>query len=254
MALSSQSLFLYNFQVTANNQNLQFQAVNSGPVLSAVIPLGYYSLGALLTQITSQMQAADTANTYTWTVDRTVSGGTQNRVSVSTSGSYLKILFGSGSLAVSSCAPLIGFNASDYSSATTYTGGTTAGTTLLTTFVGYNYLGPLLNQKLYGNVNVSVNGLKEAVVFQNQQFVDVEFRYEPKANALTNWSPLLIWMMQQRLFEFTPEISSPTTFYQVTLEKSQSDGKGLAFKMTEMLPQFPNIYKTGPMTFRVVAS
>lgn len=252
MALTSQSLFLYGFQVTELNQNLQFKASSGGPVLTAILTLGFYSLGSLLTEVVKQMSLQDPVSVYTVTANRTVSGGTQNRVTIATNGAFLSILFGSGSLSVSSCASLLGFLAADQTGATSYVGAVSAGTALITQFAGYNYLGPEFNQKVFGNVNVSASGVKEAIVFQDQQFIDVEYRYETRANVIANWQPLLIWMMQQKLFDFTPEITSPTVFYSVTLEKNSADGKGLGFKPTEMLSQgFPNLYTTGPMTFRV---
>lgn len=252
MALKSSSLFNYGFQITANNQNLQFQAVSGGPVLLAKLSLGFYSMTSLLAEVVRRMQLADPVNVYTATVDRTVSGGTQNRVSISTSGSFLSFPFLSGSLSVSSPAALLGFNVADYSGSTSYQGAQSAGTPLVTTFPGFNYQPPELYEKVYGASNVSASGLKEAIVFGVQEFIEVEFRYEPSTQAFNAWNPLLAWMMKQRLFEFTPEIASPSKFYQATLEISQVDGKGLGFKMKEMLPMI-DLYGTGPMTFRVSA-
>jgi hypothetical protein len=105
-------------------------------------------------------------------------------------------------------------------------------------------------RKVFGNVNVSASGQKEAIVFNVQKFFQVEFRYEPKTKVKTQWAPALEWMIQQRPIDFTPEISAPTVFYESTLEKTGADSKGLSYQMDEMLPQFPNFYKTGILTFR----
>jgi hypothetical protein len=99
-------------------------------------------------------------------------------------------------------------------------------------------------------VNISANGDKEAIVFQIQEFWQVQFKYEPASRIASEWQPLMRWMIQQKLIEFTPHITAPTVFYEGTLESTGADGKGLSYKMTEMLPQFPFLFDTGLLTFR----
>jgi hypothetical protein len=251
MALSAKSLFTYGLQVTTLNNKLDFQIVSMGTTLTATINLGFYSPAGLAQEIAMQMQSADNTNIYTATVNRTVMGGTQNRITISSNGAYLSLLFGTGTNVATSISTLIGFNASDYTGATTYTGSSTTGIALLPTFIGYNYLDDFNQSKLFGAVNVSASGLKEAVTFNIQQFINVEFRYEPKSNLLL-WKNFFTWAIQQRQFDFTPEISAPNTVYNVTLEKTQYHDQGLGFQMKEMLPTFPNLYQTGPLVFRII--
>jgi hypothetical protein len=251
MSLKAQSMFLYGFQVTNLNNAIDFQNVSMGPILLATLNQGFYSLTALSTEIVRALQAADPLNTYTVTVDRTVAGGTQNRVTISSSAFYFSILFGTGPRATSSCASLIGFAAVDQIGFTSYTGTSSAGTPLTTYLNGYNYIPPTMMHKIQGNVNVSANGTKEAVVFQIQQFWQVEFQHEPEAKVIAQWGPMMDWLIQQRLFEFTPEITSPSVFIEGTLETTTEDGKGLGFNFKEMLPNFPFDYQTGTLKFRV---
>lgn len=250
MALNSQSLILYNFNVTTLNQNLDFKASSGGPILTAVINLGYYSLTDLLTAVVTAIQNADTMNTYTATANRTLMGGLQNRVALTSSSAYFSLLFNSGPSVHTSIGTLLGFNPVDYTGATSYIGSSSAGTTLVPVFNGYNYVDFVQQAKVFGAVNVSASGLKEAVTFNIQYFLDVEFKYEPKAN-LPAWQAFWGWAIQQRPFDFTPEISSPTVFYEVTVEKTSFDPKGMGFQMKEMLPNFPNFYQTGPIDMRV---
>src|SRR5882672_1955093 len=128
MALRSKSLFLYNFTVTIANQNLPFKAASLGSQLNAVIPVGTYSLSTLATAIATAMNAVDPANTYTVTVNRTISSGTQNRITIATSGSFLSLLFSSGTTAAASIRDLISFGHADLTGATTYTNSATSGT------------------------------------------------------------------------------------------------------------------------------
>ena len=251
MALTAKSLFLYGLEVTETNRYLDFKTSFGGSQLTATLRLGYYSLSGLMTEVQSQLKSAAPAYSWFVTADRTFSGGTQNRVSIQTSSVYLEINFATGTHASTNCALLLGFPNADQTGDVTYTGTSTAGTALVTEWWGKNYRPPELYRKNFGAVNVSASGEKESVVWALQRFIEVEYQYESQTKAYTQWSPLIDWMIQQRRFDFTPEISAPSNVYDCTLEKSSADGKGLAFNMKEMLPQFPFRFTTGAMTFRV---
>lgn len=252
MALRSKSLFLYGYTISLSRRNIDFIATSGGPTLTAILDIGDYSLTTLLSAIKVAMETADPAHIYTVSADRTLMGGTQNRITISTNGTFLSLLFSSGPNTDTAIWELMGFNLLDYTGSTAYTGSNTTGITLIPEFTGYNYQNPDQGSKVFGAVNVATSGLKESVVFNIQQFVDVEFKYEPAFRLVSEWLPLTTWMIQQKPFDFTPEISDPNTFYAVTLEKSSDDQKGMGFKMKEMLPNFPNFYTTGPMNFRIV--
>lgn len=249
MALTQKSLLLYGLQITELNRSLDFTTDTGAK--QATLKLGFYSLGGLATEVARAMFEADPLNIYASSVNRNVGGGLENRVSISSTGALLSLDFGTGPRVASSVAPLIGYNASDYTGATSYTGSTSAGTRVVPDFIGYNFLGPEFQRKVFGSTNVSVSGLKESVVFQIQQFTQVEFKYEPKSKVLTDWTGFFNWAIQQRPFEFTPEISEPTTVHDVTLEKTDYDGKGLGYRMKEMLPAFPDRYTTGLLIMRL---
>jgi hypothetical protein len=251
MALSAKSLFLYGFQVTELNRSIDFKAVSGGPEIQATLTIGYYSLTSLATEIKRAMQAADPLRTYTVSVNRNISGGTENRVTISTSGTFLSLLFGTGTRAASTVAPLIGFTSTDKTGFLTYTGSATAGTAVVSNLIGYNYLSPDFVRKQFGSLNISASGQKEAIVFATQRFWQVQFKYIPSATFVSQWLPLMTWMTMQRLLEFTPEISNPTVFYEGTLESHPAESKGLGYTFTEMLPSFPNNFDSGLMKFRV---
>lgn len=251
MALTAKSLFTYGLEVTTLNRNLDFVAVMSGPTLTAVLDLGFYSVKGLADAVATAMKDVDPLNSYIVTVDFSIGGGTQNRITITSTASFLSLLFASGPNTTTTCATLIGFNVADYTGSTAYTGSSTVGTTLSPDYLGYNYLDDKNQAKIFGAVNVSAAGLKEAVTFNFQHFVNVEYRYEPKSK-LVQWVAFFNWSIQQRPFDFIPEVTSPTNNFQLTLENTDYDGKGLGFRMKEMLPNFPNHYQTGPLTMRVV--
>jgi hypothetical protein len=115
---------------------------------------------------------------------------------------------------------------------------------------GYSFTFPEIDKRNFGSVNLSASGLKESIVFQIQEFWQVGFRYLPKSEITTSWVNFISWMIQQRPLQFTPEINAPTIYYDGTLEGTEADAKGMAFKFKEMLPSFPNFYDTGIMRFR----
>lgn len=253
MALSSKSIFTYGLEVTALNRDLDFKADAMGPTLTAVLDLGFYSVNGLAFALQTALRNADSTNSYVVFADFSLGGGLQNRITIETTGSYLSLLFSSGPNTTTNCAALIGFNVTDYTGDTSYTGSQTVGTVLIPDYIGYNFLGTRNQAKVFGAVNVSAAGVKEAVVFNIQQFIDVEYKFELKP-SLPSWVAFFNWAIQQRPFDYTPEISDPDTNFQLTLESTQYDGKGLGFLMKEMLPTFPNHYTTGPLKFRVVLS
>jgi hypothetical protein len=244
MALTSKSLFLYGFTVDAYNANLTFNI--GGAALSGYLPYGSYSLDTLCQAVVTLLSSLAPSRLFSYSINRTVSGGLENRVTLTCSTGTFGIDFS----VAASIGPTLGFNASIYTGSLSYTGSVTAGTALVPELVGYTYLGPDFYKDINGAVNISATGLKEAIVFQIMQFMQVEFKYEPQAKVITQWSPFWNWAIQQKVFEFTPQVSDPTTYYEVTLEKSSSNGKGLGFKMTEMLPNFPFYYQTGMITMR----
>lgn len=250
MALKAQSLFLYGYVVDVTNQYIDWKDSSSNS-FSATVPFGNYSLQDLCLAISVVMNASDPVHIYTVAATRTFSGGLQNRVTISTTDTGMDLLFGTGPHVSASIAPLIGFAAVDRTPNPTYTGTLTTGTALVTTMAGYNYSGPARDQKVFGSVSVSTSGRKEAIIFQIQQFVSVNFKYEPEAIIDSSWQPFMVWAIQQKAFEFTPEYTNPTVVYNVTLEQTPQNAQGLAFQMVEQISEFPFVYTTGDIRMRI---
>lgn len=248
MALKKKSLFLYGYEVTALNRSLDFK-VNAGPTRQATLRTGYYSLTSLLTEVVRALQSQEPLQTFAYSVNRSIAGNLENRVTLTIAAGTLTLLFGTGPRVTSSIGPTLGFAVADVTGAS-LTGTSTTGTALQTELVGYNYLGPDFSRKVKGSVNISASGVKEAIVYEVQQFTQVEFKHEPEAKVMTEWRPMLEWMIKQRPFEFTPEFTSPNDIIEGTLERTQYDSNGLGYQMTEMLPDFPFYYRTGLMVFR----
>jgi hypothetical protein len=243
-------MFLYGYTVTPNNRFITFgTSVSEVPpttARTATLNLGYYSLTSLMAEVARALAAADPTHIYTVTANRTVGGGLENRVTIATNFTYLTLYFSSGN--ASNPASLLGFLPQDYSGSTSYTGSLSSGTVLIPEQLGYTFLPPELMQKNFGVVNISASGLKESVVYNIQTFWQVKFRYISRSNAMGPWQALILWMIQQRRLEFTPEITSPTVFYEGTLEGPNS---GLELSLAEMLSDgLPQEYETPLLKFR----
>lgn len=249
MALKNKSLFLYGFEVTEENSSFDFRVVAAETPRQATLRLGYYSLTGLLEEIVRAQKAVAPTFNFFATANRTINGGTENRVTLSTSSAFYQILFASGPRASTDCHALIGFNDLDYSGNTSYLGSFTSGTALQPEWWASQYLSPNNMQKVFGSVNISASGVKEAIVWQVQEFWQCQFKFIAEADV-PDWTDFLRWAIQQRPLEFTPEITAPSVVLEGTLEQTGADGKGLGFQLNEMLPQFPYRYDTGLMKFR----
>lgn len=252
MALTAKSLFLYGFEINEFNSSIDFRTTFGGTIYQATVDYGYYTFTQLKQKIKLAMEAAQPAYTFAISMDRSISSGESNRVSFNTSAGYLELLFLTGPRNATSIDQILGFNHTDYTGASFYVGSTNAGTILIPELVGYSYLGPEHIRKVFGALNVSADGTKEALVWSVQRFFEVEFKHEPSIKVITEWVDLMTWMIQQKPIEFTPMITTHTVFYEATLESSPADGKGLGYKLIEMLPDFPFDYKTGMLNFRQI--
>ena len=250
MALANPALILYGFEVDADNMYIDFQNAPAGPVLTATIGVGDYTLTDFLTAVATALNLADPTNTYTATVDRSIAGGMQNRITLASSGAFFSVLFASGPHAGATPASLLGFQTLDKTGAVSYVGSVSAGTTLMSVYPGYNFISVERKQEVQGSVNISANGDKEAIVFEIQTFWSIEFKYEPIAKAESAWLDFFQWAIQQKPLEFTPDYTQFNNFYGGTLESTGAQGQGLGFEMTEMLPSFPGLCETGRLDFR----
>ena len=121
MALKSISSFSYGIQVTTYNRSIDFSL--GGSEIRATMNLGFYSLAGIQSEILRAMTEVDSSVTYYVLINRTISNGKENRISIGVAGSpSFSLLFLTGSRAASSCATLLGFTQTDKVGMTTYTG------------------------------------------------------------------------------------------------------------------------------------
>jgi len=257
MAQANRALFLYGYDVTDFNKYINFQNINLGPVLTAVLNVGNYTASQFMLEIKRAMEFVDGVNTYTLFLDRSINSGASNRLHVSTSGSFLSILFGTGINAATSPYGLMGFNPADYTGSTTYTGSSQSGVVLIPEFATWNYLGPNEMVEQDGVKNITSTGIKETLVFAQMTFFQGEWRYlsnELGRTQLTEWTTFLKYATQQLKFEFSPSIyENYDEFYQATVESTPADGNGMKYKLELMVSTgLFRFYSTGSIKFRVI--
>lgn len=104
-----------HFEITAVNKYIDFS--EGGPELTAILSEGHYSVSQLQTEIKNKMEAVG-AEIYTVNyIDN------QGKWTISTGGSVLDLLFGTGTNAANTTGPSIGFHGGDRTGSLSYTGG-----------------------------------------------------------------------------------------------------------------------------------
>ena len=257
--ITDKALFLYGFDISLSNKYINFKNASLGNEITAVLPIGNYTCTELLFQIKKAMDLADGVNKYTVSINRGIDSGESNRVSISTNGSYLELLFNSGTNAANSVASLIGFDLIDYTGGLSYTGYKNAGIILLPDFPTYNYLSPDSLITNDGVKNVTASGIKETLVFSQMYFFEGQWKWIANRGGnlqLTQWQSFLKYATKQFKLEFSPSIYEDSSlFYQCTLETTPADGNGLGYRLNLMnglgLYRF---YETGTLKFRLLPS
>lgn len=257
MAQNDRALFLYNTDVTQFNKYINFKNAALGPELTATIPIGNYTATELAFQIKKQLDLVDGVNTYTVGINRGVSAGLENRLTISSSGSYFSLLFATGTNAANAIWQVIGFNNQDYTSALSYTGYKSIGNVLVPEFAMLDYLPPNLYITQDGSKNVSAAGIKETLVFAQMQFTQAKWKWITNfgnRTQLTEWAAFLQYATKQKKFEFTPSIYEDyDSFYQVTLETTDADSNGMGYKLKQMMGDgLYRFYETGLIKFRII--
>ena len=256
MSISTRSLFYYGFDVTQDNQYLNFD--EGGPELTAQIDIGSYSFTDILTEVQTGLNNQG-ALTYTVTLNRTT-----RSVTISATGTF-SLLISSGSNASTSIFSTLGFTGADLTGAATYTGAA-AGSIYQTQFPLQNYV-PIgyLKEKIFSKVNESSSGRIETVSFGTRQFIEGNNEYitnitQPNngpvysnATGISDALAFLSFAIDKKPLEFMPDVADPSTFEKVILESSRQSQQGTGFLLEEMVDRnLAGYYRTGLLRFRKV--
>lgn len=238
----------FGIEITPLNRSIDFRIVSMGVEKQATLQVGLYNLTTLKTEIQRAMTAADPTNTYTVTIDRSVSGGTQNRLTIATSGAYLDLLFATGTRAASSSASLLGYTATDKTGATSYVGASTVGTLLVPTYPPQE-IQPLgtIHDALRVE-NESTSGVIETVSFTT--FRNFEFRLrwiEEGSSEFTTLQAYHIWLLRGGPIEFIEKITNTSN-----VSSGIPINLRTPLELSRMMPSMFDYFETPTYTFREV--
>lgn len=248
MGLYNQCLITFNIQVTPNNRSLDFLTSFGGLEKQATLRVGLYSLTTLAAEINRAMSVADPNFTYTVSFDRSVSGGTQNRITISTSGGFLELLLGSGTRAASSIATLVGYSATDKTGATSYTGVTSCGTILIPSYPPQDYqpIGSIHDSRRA--TNDSTSGKIETVSFAYFRNFMFKIKWiQENTSEYYNFQNFHIWLLRGGPIEFSESIADANT-YTVGVAINLRP----PLELNRMVPSFYDYFETPVYTFREV--
>lgn len=244
-----QCLINYKLEVTTANRSLDFKSSFGGPEKQATLRVGLYSLTALAQEVARAMTDADGgANTYSVTVNRTIGGGTQNRLTISTSGAFLSILFATGTRTASTCAGMLGFNVTDRTGATSYDGNNTAGVIIIPTYPPYDLQQPGTIHDAKRSLNETTSGFVETVSFSTFRNFQFKIRYiEEDSAEFSAFQDFHIWLLRGGPIEFTPLITAPTVYASGIPINLRTP-----IELNRMVPSHYDYFETPSYTFREV--
>jgi hypothetical protein len=257
MALSTHSVFYYGYEITKNNNKINFK--EGVPELTATITNGSYSLTDLLVAIKTALDAAG-ALTYTVSVDRDT-----RKITIASTSTF-SLLTNTGSQVGLSPWSLLGFSqTSDHTGASTYTGESSSGSVYYPQFVLQGYEDPENNQEAVDpSVNQSSNGKTEAISFGLKKFVTFDIKWineypqdgkliKTDSNALDNLRNFLLALVDKQPVEFMPDEDDRATFITGIGESIGGNKKGIGFAIKELVDRdLPGYYEINDIKLRVM--
>jgi hypothetical protein len=257
MALNTFSCFYYGFEITTDNNIMNF-AEGMGPELTAELEVGIYSLTDMLAVIETALDTAG-ALTYTATVNRAT-----RAITISATGTF-SLLTTSGTLVSTSPYELLGFTGADKTGMTTYTG-TAAGSIYEPQFRLQDYI-PVTNWTgaALATVNKSASGRVEVVKFGDESFMQCDIKYatnilqtdnmiiKNNASGVEALIDFMSFAITKGPMEFMEDIGNRSTFVKLILESTPDSKDGVSFKLKELYDKgLPEFYDTGTLKFRLL--
>jgi len=257
-ALENHSKFYYGWQITNQNKYIDFN--DGAGVKTATLKVGYYSSTDLMIEIKKKMDALST-------LDFTVSFNRTNRKFTISSTSSFSLLFSTGPNAAQSAAILLGYTATDKTSASSYLAENVSGYEYETQFYIQSYKDTSTNRKaIDGTVNKSASGAIEVIKFGNERFMEGEFLFitniiqesisiiRTNSQGREDFIQFIEWCTEKAPIEFIKNENDPSTFQTLVLESTPSDSKGLDYDLIEMYDRgLAQYYRSGVLKFRLIS-
>ena len=257
-ALENHSKFYYGWQITNSNKYIDFN--DGSGVQTATLKLGYYSSTDLTIEIKKKMDALSS-------LDFAISFNRTTRKFTISSTSNFSLLFATGPNAAQSTSSLLGYSATDKTSASSYLAESVSGFEYSTQFYIQSYKDTSTNRKaIDGIVNESASGDIEVIKFGNKRFMEGEFLFitniiqesisiiRTNSTGREDFIQFIEWCTEKAPVEFIKNENDPSTFQTLVLESTPSDGKGLDYDLIEMYDRgLAQYYRSGVLKFRLIS-
>lgn len=261
--IRTRSSFFYGHTITESNNLLDFKE-GAGSELTATLNVGEYSLTDFLTEVARALNAAG-ALTFSLSVNRST-----RIVTISGSGAFT-LLGSTGTHVGNDAYSLLGFAASDTSSATSHAGASASGSEWRPQWVMQDYVSFDDNvSSIDGIARESTSGKVEVVSFGKRYIMECNFKLitnnyqkpissgdslslEYDSSGVSNARAFLTYAISKAPIEVMLNRDLPNTFETCILESTPESQDGLAFKLKEMYSiKLPSYYETGLLKFRRV--
>lgn len=257
-ALENHSKFYYGWLITNTNKYIDFN--DGAGVKTATLKVGYYSSSELMIEIKKKMDAQSS-------LDFTILFNRTTRKFTISSTSNFSLLFSTGPNAAQSTASLLGYTATDKTSASTYLAENVSGYEYKTQFYIQSYKDTSTNRKaIDGTVNKSASGVIEVIKFGNERFMEGEFLFitnivqesisiiRTNTKGREDFIQFIEWCTEKAPVEFIKIENDPSTFQTLVLESTPSDSKGLDYDLIEMYDRgLAQYYRSGVLKFRLTS-
>lgn len=253
MAIGTHSRFYYGYVVTAINNQIDFD--EGAGELTAVIPIGEYTLTEFAQTIEDQLNLAGTL-TYTVAVNRTT------RVLTISAGANFDLLVSSGTHFGTSAYTTMGFTGPDLTGASSYFGSTTGNEYVTQFFIQDFTHADDWKRAIDATVNKTASGRVEVVNFGQESFFEWNFRFvtdrdmtgsfiRNNATGRADLRALMDFLITKSPVEFMPDEDDQATFYKVMIEATPDSSSGTGYKLNEMDSMgLPGFFETGTLKFR----
>lgn len=257
MALDSYSQFWLLDPVTDSNFYLPFDE-GSGELI-AEVEIGEYTLTNIAVVIQDAMNAVAVTNTYSVSFDRST-----RKYTITSDNTTFSLLISTGSVVGVDIFSLIGFSGSDTSFNLSQTSNNSSGSVYSPQFKLQDYV-PSNNyqEATSAAISTTASGDVEVVSFGTTNFIEMSIMFctniaqpsiGPIRNNLTgedDFRNFMIFATKKYPIEFIIDEDDYNTFENILLEKTESDSKGVGFKIKEMYGKgLPGYFESGKLTFR----
>lgn len=256
MSISTFSLFYYGYEITRENNIINFD--EGGGELTATISIGRYTATTLQAAIITAMDGAG-SNTYTAVFDR------DTRLYTISADASFDLLIGTGAQKGLAPFTLLGFTGSvDLTGALTYTGDSVSGDFYEPQFILQDYVQPEhFQEKVDATVHESANGDIETISFGTRRFIEMNMMFitdkqqdgkiiKNNPSGVADVERFLQSLITKGDVEFMADINSKNEFLSLKIENLPSNSKGTGYRLREEIAKsLPGYYTTGKMKFRV---